>query len=71
PNDAVDGSSTRRASAMDVGAVKAPTIRRSYLCKRSRQSVWISQQTSVINVIRAHLAEFGIVAWLHRSMLHW
>ena len=41
--DAVDGSSTRRASAMDVGAVKAPTIRRSYLCKRSRQSVWISR----------------------------
>jgi hypothetical protein len=30
-DDAVDGSSTRRASAMDVGAVKAPTIRRSYL----------------------------------------
>jgi hypothetical protein len=27
--DAVDGSSTRHASAMDVGADKAPTIRRS------------------------------------------
>jgi hypothetical protein len=27
--DAVDGSSTRHVSAMDVGAVKAPTIRRS------------------------------------------
>jgi hypothetical protein len=27
--DAVDGSSTRRASAMDGGAVKAPTIRRA------------------------------------------
>jgi hypothetical protein len=29
-------------SAMDVGAVKAPTIRRSQTCKRSRQSVSIS-----------------------------
>src|ERR1700730_11720791 len=28
-HDAVDGSSTRHVSAMDVGAVKAPTIRRS------------------------------------------
>jgi hypothetical protein len=27
--DAVDGSSTRHVNAMDVGAVKAPTIRRS------------------------------------------
>jgi hypothetical protein len=39
--DAVDGSSTRHVSAMDVGAAEAPTIRRSYLSKRSRQSVWI------------------------------
>ena len=37
--DAVDGSSTRHVSAMDVGADKAPTIRRSYPCKRSRPSV--------------------------------
>ena len=27
--DTVDGSSTRHVSAMDVGAVRAPTIRRS------------------------------------------
>ena len=40
--DAVDGSSTRHVSAMDVGAVGAPTIRRSQACKRSRQSVSIS-----------------------------
>ena len=33
--DAVDGSSTRHASAMDLGAVRAPTIWRSYPCKRS------------------------------------
>jgi len=31
----VDGSSTRHASALDVGAVKAPSILRSYPCKRS------------------------------------
>src|ERR1700674_458819 len=41
--DAVDGSSTRHVSAMDVGAVKAPTIQRSYPCKRLRQSVSISR----------------------------
>ena len=35
-SDAVDGSSTRHVSAMDVGAVKAPTIRRSQSCKRLR-----------------------------------
>src|SRR6266436_3844498 len=28
--DAVDGSSTRHVSAMDMGATKAPMIRRSY-----------------------------------------
>ena len=28
--DAVDGSSTRHVSAMDMGATEAPTIRRSY-----------------------------------------
>ena len=35
--DAVDGSSTRHMSATDVGAVKAPTIRRSQSCKRLPQ----------------------------------
>src|SRR5215510_4803419 len=39
--DAVDGSSTRHVGAMDVGAAKAPTIRRSQTCKQSRQSVSI------------------------------
>jgi hypothetical protein len=34
-NDAVDGSSTRHVSAVDVGALKAPTIQRSYPCKRA------------------------------------
>jgi hypothetical protein len=29
--DAVDGSSSRHVSAMDVGAVDAPTIRRSQI----------------------------------------
>ena len=46
PIDAVDGSSTRHVSAMEVGAVKAPTIRRSYPCKRSRQLVSISPSRS-------------------------
>jgi transposase len=42
-SDAVDGSSTRHVSAMNVGAVRASTIRRSYPCKRSRQSVLTSR----------------------------
>ena len=36
--DAVDGSSTGTWS-MNVGAAEAPTIQRSYPCKRLRQSV--------------------------------
>ena len=32
--DAVDGSSTGTSSAMDVGAVEAPTIQRSEPCRR-------------------------------------
>jgi hypothetical protein len=36
-SDAVDGSSTRHLSAMDMGVTKAPMIRRSYLCKQLRQ----------------------------------
>jgi transposase len=32
--DAVDGSSIRHGSAMDVGAAEAPTIQRSYPCKQ-------------------------------------
>jgi hypothetical protein len=41
--DAVDGSSTRHVSVMDMGATKAPMIRRSYLCKQLRQLVSTSQ----------------------------
>jgi hypothetical protein len=40
------GSSTRHASAMDLGTGRAPTIRRSYLCSRFRQSVSISPSLS-------------------------
>src|SRR4051812_11410794 len=36
----------RHVSATDVGAVKAPTIQRSYSCKRSRQSVSTLQSQS-------------------------
>lgn len=32
--------------AMEVGAVEGPAIWRSETCKRSRQSVWISQSPS-------------------------
>jgi hypothetical protein len=35
--DTVDGSSTRHVSATNLGAVKAPAIRRRYPCKRLRQ----------------------------------
>jgi hypothetical protein len=35
--DAVDGSSARHVSAIEVGPAKAPTIRRSYPCKPLRQ----------------------------------
>jgi hypothetical protein len=42
-SDAVDGSSTRNVSAMDIWATKAPIIRRSYLCKQLRQLVSTSQ----------------------------
>ena len=41
--DAVDGSSARHVSDMDVGAAKAPTIRRSYPCKPLRPLVSTSQ----------------------------
>ena len=34
---------TRHVSAMNVGAAEAPTNWRSYPCKRSRQSDWISR----------------------------
>jgi hypothetical protein len=33
---------------MDVGTVNAPTIRRSQICKRSRQSVSISRYVELI-----------------------
>ena len=38
-SDAVDGSSTRHASAMDLGAARAPMILRSYPCIQLRQLV--------------------------------
>jgi hypothetical protein len=41
--EAVDGSSTRHVSAVDVSANKASTIRRSSPSKRLLQSVWTSR----------------------------
>src|SRR4051812_31300976 len=62
---------------MHVGAVKAPTIRRSQTCKRSRQSVSTSQRCCTcvhccscaqLRMLKARILEFDrlIVAW-HRS----
>ena len=60
--DAVDGSSTRHVSALDVGAVKAPTIRRSYPCKRSRQSVSTLPNRSFRRMALILLARWSSVA---------
>src|SRR4051812_10404174 len=59
--DAVDGSSTRHVSAMDVGAVMAPTIQRSYPCKRLRRSVSTSRSRSGSDPVQA-----GLVSSLNR-----
>jgi hypothetical protein len=45
---------------MNVGAVKAPMLHRT-------RHLFIRQQTAVINAIRAHLAELGIVAPVGRN----
>jgi len=41
----------------------------SYLMLHRTRYLFIRQQTAVINAIRAHLAEFGIVARVTRSSL--
>jgi hypothetical protein len=41
---------------------KTPERQSCLMLHRTRQ-LFIRQQTSVINAIRAHMAEFGIVAW--------
>jgi transposase len=47
-------------------ATKTPEQQRCLTLHRTRH-LFIRQQTSVINAIRAHLAEFGIVAPVRRD----
>src|SRR5215831_5644878 len=73
--DAVDGSSTGHVSAMDMGATKAPMIRRSYLCKQLRQLVSTSQNR--FTGITAHIDEVNAKSVLfngtttHPSRAEW
>jgi hypothetical protein len=61
--DAVDRSSTRHVSAKDVGAVKAPTIRRSYPFKRSTIGLDIAK-----SVIQVHSVDAGGHVVLRRQL---
>jgi transposase len=47
-------------------ATKTPAQQSCLMLHRTRQ-LFIRQQTSVINAIRAHMAEFGIVAPVGRQ----
>jgi transposase len=47
-------------------AIKTPEQQSCLMLHRTRH-LFIRQQTSVINAIRAHLAEFGIVAPVGRN----
>ena len=57
--DAVEGSSTRHVSAMDVGAVKAPTIWRSQVLQAIRQSVSILRNRSFKSTALIPLARWS------------
>ena len=68
-NDATDAGAICEAVArpnMRFFATKTPEQRSCLTLHRARH-LFIRQQTSVINVIRAHLAEFGIVAPVGRN----
>src|SRR5436309_6814242 len=63
-NDAADAEAICEAvtrANMRFVETKTPEQQSCLMLHRTRQ-LFISQQTSVINAIRAHLAEFGIVA---------
>ena len=67
-NDATDAEAICEAVTrpnMRFVATKAPE-RQSCLTLHRTRHLFIRQQTSVINAIRAHLAEFGIVAPIGR-----
>ena len=68
-NDAVDVKAICEAvtrANMRFVATKSPEQQSCLMLYRTRH-LFIRQQTSVINAIRAHLAEFGIVAPIGRN----
>ena len=68
-NDATDAEATCEAVTrpnMRFVATKTPEQQSCLTLHRTRH-LFIRQQTSVINAIRAHLAEFGIVAPIGRN----
>jgi transposase len=68
-NDAADAEAICEAvtrANMRFVATKTPEQQSCLMLHRTRH-LFIRQQTSVINVIRAHLAEFGIVATVGRK----
>src|SRR3974390_1617296 len=68
-NDATDAEAiceAVRRPTMRVVETKAPEQQSCLMLHRTRHLI-IRQQTSVINAIRAHLAEFGIVAPVGRN----
>jgi len=68
-NDATDAEAICEAvtrANMRFVATKTPEQQSGLTLHRTRH-LFIRQQTAVINVIRAHLAEFGIVAPVGRK----
>jgi len=68
-NDAADAEAIYEAvtrANMRFVATKTPEQQSCLMLHRTRQ-LFIRQQTAVINAIRAHLAEFGIVAPVGRN----
>ena len=68
-NDATDAEAICEAvtrANMRFVAIKTPEQQSCLMLHRTRH-LFIRQQTAVINVIRAHLAEFGIVAPVGRK----
>src|SRR5476649_815238 len=68
-NDAIDAEAICEAvtrANMRIVATKTPEQQSGLMLHRTRH-LFIRQQTAVINAIRAHLAEFGIVAPVGRK----
>ena len=72
-NDATDAEAICEAvtrANMRFVATKTPEQQSGLVLRRPRH-LFIRQQTAVINVIRAHLAEFGIIAPVGRDGFQW